>query len=74
MIAPGTQEHVFTLHEGPAVLTCPEGMSKESTEDLQDWLRLVMRKIKRSVGSTEPMRPVVTSDEVEESSLDDEGE
>jgi hypothetical protein len=49
-------------------------MSKESTEDLQDWLKLVMRKIKRSVGSTEPMKPVVTSDEVEESSLDDEDE
>ena len=50
MIPAGTQEHVFTLEEGPAVLTCPEGMSKDSTSDLEDWLKLVMRKIKRGAG------------------------
>jgi hypothetical protein len=74
VITPGTQEHVFTLQEGPAVLTCPEGMSKESTEDLQDCLKLVMRKIKRSVGPAEQMNPVATSDEDEEPDFGDEGE
>jgi hypothetical protein len=70
MIAPGTQEHVFTLQEGPAVLTCPEGMSEESAEDLQDWLKLVMRKIKRSVGHAEQTKRVATSDEDDEPDLE----
>lgn len=48
MIPEGSQEFAFELDEGPAMLTLPQGIGKGSTEDLEDWLKLVIRKVKRA--------------------------
>src|SRR5438132_1187203 len=48
---PGMKEDVFTLGEGPVVLQYPEKLSRESFEDFQSWLQLVIRKAKRSIQS-----------------------
>lgn len=45
----GTKEDVFTLEEGQVVLQYPESLSKESFEDFESWLELVVRKAKRSI-------------------------
>ena len=42
------KQDTFTLSEGDVVLQWPSGLSKESAEDIEDWLMLVLRKIKRS--------------------------
>lgn len=52
MITEGSQEFAFELEEGPAVLTLPQGLGDGSTEDLEDWLKLVIRKIKRTAMSS----------------------
>lgn len=45
----GIKEDVFTLEEGQVVLQWPERLSPESFEDFESWLKLVIRKAKRSV-------------------------
>ena len=60
----GTQEHMFTLDEGPAVLTLPAKLSQESRQDLEEWLALVVRKVKRA--SAVPAPP--------ESAVEEQGE
>jgi hypothetical protein len=45
----GMKEDVFTLDEGEVVLQWPERLSKESFEDLETWMGLQLRKIKRRV-------------------------
>jgi hypothetical protein len=47
------QEDVFSLSEGRVVLQWPTPLSADSIQDLKDWLRLVERKITRSVASPE---------------------
>jgi hypothetical protein len=49
--ASGFKQDVFTLSEGDVVLRWPEGLSKESFPDLQDWLEVIQRKIARAVGA-----------------------
>lgn len=44
---PSIKEDVFTLAEGDAVLQWPSAISKESYDDLKDWLALILRKIER---------------------------
>lgn len=39
---------VFSLDEGKATLTWPKILSPESAQDLEDWLTLLLRKIKRN--------------------------
>jgi hypothetical protein len=46
---PGTKEDVFTLDEGAVVVQYPERLSKASFEDFEDYLQLVIRKVKRSI-------------------------
>lgn len=53
-VLPGTKEDVFSLDEGSVVLTWPERLSKASATDLEDWLKLIGRKIKRAAGETKP--------------------
>lgn len=48
---PGIKEDVFSLDEGAVVLQWPERLSKASAEDLQDWLELIGRKIRRAASS-----------------------
>jgi hypothetical protein len=46
---PGMKEDVFTLKEGDVILQWPETLSAESFQDLEDWTKLLLRKIKRSI-------------------------
>lgn len=48
---PGTKEDVFSLDEGQVVLTWPERLSRDSADDLKDWLELIGRKIDRAVAA-----------------------
>jgi hypothetical protein len=47
----GMKEDVFSLREGDVTLQWPDGLSAESFQDLEDWTKLLLRKIKRSVGT-----------------------
>jgi len=44
---------IFTLEEGDANLTWPAELSKESYDDLKEWLSLIDRKMKRAVKARE---------------------
>lgn len=46
---PGMNNDVFTLDEGEVILQWPSRMTKESFEDFEEWLRLVVRKAKRTI-------------------------
>ena len=48
-MTPGTKEDVFTLDSGPVVLQWPDRLTNEEYEDLEGWIKLVLRKAKRSV-------------------------
>lgn len=48
---PGMKEDVFTLAEGDVVLQWPERLSMESFADLESWVGIMLRKIKRNVES-----------------------
>lgn len=45
----GFQQAVFPLTGGNAIVQWPEHISSAEFEDFQDWLELVIRKVKRSV-------------------------
>lgn len=45
----GMKEDVFSLKEGDVSLQWPETLSADSYQDLEDWTKLLLRKIKRSV-------------------------
>ena len=47
------QEDVFSLSEGRVVIQWPAPLSAESIQDLKDWLKIVERKITRSVEAGE---------------------
>ncbi|MBV9759829.1 MAG: hypothetical protein JO340_04625 [Acidobacteriaceae bacterium] len=42
-------QDVFSLREGPVTIQWPLNLSRESFQDLSDWLEIVKRKIARSV-------------------------
>jgi hypothetical protein len=44
-----TKQDVFSLTEGEVILRWPTPLSQESIDDLKDWLKIVERKIARSV-------------------------
>jgi hypothetical protein len=50
---PGMKEDVFTLDEGAVILQYPKRLSKESFEDFEAYLQLVIRKAKRSIVQNE---------------------
>lgn len=45
----GIAEDRFTLEEGVAMMQWPEHLTKESFEDFQSWVQLVLRKAKRAI-------------------------
>jgi hypothetical protein len=45
----GSKQDVFSLPEGEVVLQWPEPLTPESFDDFESWLKLVLRKVKRSV-------------------------
>lgn len=47
----GFKQDVFTLPEGDVVIRWPEGLTKESFPDVQDWLEVMQKKIARAVGA-----------------------
>lgn len=47
------RQDVFSLAEGQVMIQWPSVLSKESFEDIADWLKILERKIGRSV-SEEP--------------------
>jgi hypothetical protein len=47
----GVRQDVFTLAEGDAVLQWPAALTVESLQDLDDWLKVALRKIRRTVGA-----------------------
>lgn len=50
-VATGSKQDVYTLEEGDVILEWPTGLSKDSVADIEDWLGLMIRKLKRSVKS-----------------------
>lgn len=48
----GVAREVSTLDEGEALLQWPATVSKESVQELEAWLNLVLKKLKRRVGLT----------------------
>ena len=43
------KQDTFTLEEGDVVIQWPASLSQESFEDFKDWLRLLERRVARSV-------------------------
>src|SRR5882724_1425513 len=54
----GMRHEIFSMTEGQVAIEWPAVLSKESFEDFKDWLKILERKIGRSVVGKEP-----TSDE-----------
>lgn len=46
----GTRRAVFTLDEGDVIITFPEELSPYSVEDLENYLKIFMKKAKRAAG------------------------
>lgn len=55
--ASGFKQDIFSLDEGQAVLRWPETLSLESYRDFESWLKLVLRKVSRSVPGGVPAEP-----------------
>ena len=51
-MAANSKEDVFTLEEGNVVLQWPSSMSLESYQDVESWVQLVLRKVKRSIATS----------------------
>jgi len=49
---PGMRQEVFALAEGDVVIQWPEPISADSFQDFSDWLKILERKIRRSVTSS----------------------
>ena len=47
---PGMNNEVFTLEEGEVLLQWPSKLSPESFEDLDAWMKIILRKAKRAAG------------------------
>ena len=48
---PGMRRAVFTLVEGDVEIMFPEGLSKDSVTDLDDYIKIWLRKMKRDAGA-----------------------
>lgn len=48
--AHASHQDVFSLKEGNAVMQWPRNLSNKSAEYIEDWLKIVLRKVKDSVG------------------------
>ena len=51
---PGTKEDVYTLEAGDLVVHWPERIDPEEVEDIESWMEMVVRKIKRASKNKEP--------------------
>jgi hypothetical protein len=53
----GLRQDMFSLDEGTVLFQWPASLSQASFEDLDDWIELLRRKIKRSVDSAKANEP-----------------
>lgn len=44
----GTKEDVFTLDTGDVVIHWPERIDPEEVKDIESWMKMVVRKMKRA--------------------------
>ena len=51
------RQDVFSLAEGEVVLSWPSQLSQASIDDLKDWLKIVERKISRSLAAKDEQAP-----------------
>jgi hypothetical protein len=51
---PGMKEDTYTLGDGQVVIQWPDKIAPEEYEDLETWMQLMIRKVKRSVCEDEP--------------------
>lgn len=66
---PGLRSDVYTLRGGgEVVLTLPDILSQRDYDDLQDWLDLMGRKAKRSVGE----KPALVAETKQSESTEEE--
>lgn len=49
----GVAREVSAFEEGEAILQFPSNLSAETVTDLEDWLKLVVKKLKRRYGATQ---------------------
>jgi adenine-specific DNA methylase len=47
---PNSARERLTLDEGPAVLEWPGELSADSVRDLEDWIKVVVKRMKRRAG------------------------
>lgn len=69
----GMKEDVFTLKEGDVVLQWPGQLSLESFKDLEEWTKLIMRKIQRHVIVRNLVNEPIPAGLVTDYTDDDEG-
>lgn len=62
----GMKEDVYTLPEGDLVLQWPERLSRASFEEIEDWFRLMLRKLKRQTDADQAQEPTEHSDPVKD--------
>jgi hypothetical protein len=48
----GTHREIFAVGEGEVTLTWPKEMSQESYQDIEDWLAILLRKMKRAASAS----------------------
>lgn len=48
-LAPGMKEDIYSLVEGDVILQWPEQLSYESFEELEAWMKLMLRKLQRRI-------------------------
>lgn len=56
------RQDVFSLPEGDAFIHWPTPLSADSVQELKDWLKLVERKISRSVSEPSEKTDTATID------------
>jgi hypothetical protein len=49
----GVRVEIFAIDEGAVVLQWPDNLSSASFEDFESWLKLVLRKARRSIRTVE---------------------
>ena len=50
-----SKEDIYTLGSGDAVLQWPNTITAEEYEELEDWLGLMLKKMKRSITRDSPV-------------------
>lgn len=57
----GVRREIFSVEEGEVILEWPSSMSEASARDVDEWVKLLVRKVKRSAGIPEQKRSAAVS-------------